>query len=157
MDERLVNLEIFERNSEALVLASKLQAYGIFAHVDGPTAALPQRRPIQMGGIPVKVRAKDYEIAKAIMEDVSPAAAQPRRMSVRNGPAAGVLLCTGVMAALLMRARFEATNDGLFGITLFLLVVYVVAIGEAIRRRRQWWTLLTLPIPVALAVRLVAF
>ncbi|MER0236807.1 hypothetical protein [Fulvimarina sp. MAC8] len=153
--DRLVNLEIFEHGSDALVLASRLEAYGLFVHVSKQAGALAMRQQIQLGGIAVMVRASDYETAKTIMEDVgvAPDAVEPVPAYDGNKAAIGVVGLAAAMTLVVAIETLGGFEGELFGPFNLMPIIHSLLVLEAIRLHRQWWTLLTVPIAVVFVLR----
>ena len=147
---QLVNLEILESARDAMILVSKIEAAGIFvsSYNAWPLPFVPRA----LGGIQIKVRAADYDVAKAIMDDALPDRERPITALQFEIPTILVFASTIVLLIWQISITQDLmqvdTQSRFNGVILAAFFVWFVAIHEAIRTTRRWWLLASLPIVI---------
>lgn len=144
----LVTLQIFDKESEAAVVWSKLEAHGISCHLGQRTTYLPKIA----SGIPLLVSVRDYDAAKSIMEDSTPLPAMAPAPIDKDRAAVIALICTAIMLAWAVfngrSAGLGFDHAGAMQFYWFVAVLWLVCVAEAIRVQGRWWLLMWAPIPL---------
>lgn len=70
MDDKLVTLTVYYSLIEARICVSMLEAHGIFALAPTELGNNAPHLMTALGGIPVMVIGRDYEVARALLADV---------------------------------------------------------------------------------------